>query len=169
MKAHIVELNLVAAWCGILLGFLSGLILGLFFHNENWLGGYASFKRRMCRLAHISLFGLGAINLFYYLTVRDLPSSPLLAVGAWAFVIGAVTMPACCLVMAAYPKARMLFSLPVLSLIAGGTLTVISVVQPLGWDNLKAGVIESSRVRPDSSQVQMPQTPPNGPWTLNSI
>jgi hypothetical protein len=48
--------NLLAAWVGILMGFLSGLALGLCFHRENWLGGYGSFKRRLYRLAHISLF-----------------------------------------------------------------------------------------------------------------
>ena len=37
------HVNLVMAWTWILLGFLSGSVLGLFFARENWLGGFASF------------------------------------------------------------------------------------------------------------------------------
>ena len=44
------------------------MVLGMFFHGENWLGGYASFKRRMYRLGHISFFGLGAVNMLFCLT-----------------------------------------------------------------------------------------------------
>jgi hypothetical protein len=73
------QINLLAAWIGILLGFLSGLALGLFFHRDDWLGGYGSFRRRLYRLAHISLFGLGAINFFFYFTARALPAGPLLS------------------------------------------------------------------------------------------
>ena len=50
------------------------MVLGLFFHRENWLGGYASLKRRMYRLGHISFFGLGAVNLLFWLTVKSLPA-----------------------------------------------------------------------------------------------
>ena len=53
------NLNLFLGWLWILLGFVSGMALGMFFHRENWLGGYGSFKRRMYRLGHISFFGLG--------------------------------------------------------------------------------------------------------------
>jgi hypothetical protein len=62
------NLNLLVAWLWILLGFVSGMLLGLFFHHEKWLGGYASFKRRLYRFAHISFFGLGAVNLLLCLT-----------------------------------------------------------------------------------------------------
>ena len=33
-------MNLIAAWSAILLGLVSGLVMGLFFHRENWLGGF---------------------------------------------------------------------------------------------------------------------------------
>jgi len=59
---HTPQPNLIAAWLGIPLGFGSGLVLGLFFQRENWLGGYSSPKRRLYRLAHISFFGLGALE-----------------------------------------------------------------------------------------------------------
>ncbi len=123
------QINLLAAWIGILLGFLSGLALGLFFHRDDWLGGYGSFRRRLYRLAHISLFGLGAINFFFYFTARALSPGALLPFASSAFVIGAITMPVCCLIMAHFPKTYLLFALPVISLVAGGVLTVLEVAK----------------------------------------
>src|SRR5881397_2948507 len=67
------QVNLLIAWVWILLGFLSGFALGLNFHREDWLGGYGSYKRRLYRLAHISFFGLGVVNLCFYFTARALP------------------------------------------------------------------------------------------------
>lgn len=120
--------NLVLAWLWILLGFVSGMALGLFFHDDKWLGGYGSFKRRMYRLGHISFFGLGTVNLLFWLTIQKIsPASPLAEFASWAFIVGAVTMPVCCLVMAHFPKAHLIFAVPVISLILGGVLTVILV------------------------------------------
>jgi len=127
MKFH---LNLVIAWLWILLGFVSGMVLGLFFHRENWLGGYASFKRRLYRLAHISFFGLGAVNLLFCLTVQNFSlAGPLVHFASLAFITGAIAMPVCCVVMAHFPKAHMIFAVPVVSLIAGGILTLMEVIK----------------------------------------
>lgn len=124
MNAH---LNLVFAWLWILLGFISGMILGMFFHRENWLGGYGSFRRRMYRLGHISFFGLGAVNLLFWLTTATMVRSDLVGMASWAFILGGVTMPACCGVTAHFPKLHLIFAVPVASLIAGGLLTLILV------------------------------------------
>lgn len=122
--------NLILAWLWILLGFISGMALGMFFHGENWLGGYGSFKRRMYRLGHISFFGLGAVNLLFYLTVQNCSlAGQLVSVASWAFIVGAITMPVCCVVMAHFPKAHMIFAVPVVSLIAGGILTLMEVIK----------------------------------------
>jgi hypothetical protein len=122
--------NLILAWLWILFGFVSGMMLGLFFHRENWLGGYASFKRRMYRLAHISFFGLGAVNLLFHLTAQKFSmASSAMSVASAAFILGAITMPLCCVVMAFFPKTRMLFAVPVISLITGGILTLMEVVK----------------------------------------
>jgi hypothetical protein len=116
--------NLILAWLWILLGFVSGMALGLFFHQEKWLGGYGSLKRRMYRLGHISFFGLGVVNLLFWVTVRQLQAGESQALAAsWAFIIGALSMPACCLAMAHFRKAHFLFALPVASLLAGAALT----------------------------------------------
>jgi hypothetical protein len=126
MKA--IQINLIAAWVGILLGFLSGLALGLFFHRDDWLGGYGSFKRRLYRLAHISFFGLGAVNLLFYFTAQNFSTlAPAVSVASAAFIAGAISMPLCCIVMAHFPKTRMLFAVPVLSLVLGGILTLVEV------------------------------------------
>ena len=126
------NLNLFLAWLWILLGFLTGMVLGLFFHRENWLGGYSSFKRRMYRLGHISCFGLGAVNLLFWLTTRGLSATgPLAVFASWAFIIGAITMPVCCVVMAHFSRHRgthLIFTVPVVSLILGGALTLTLVL-----------------------------------------
>jgi hypothetical protein len=122
--------NLILAWLWLLLGFVAGMVLGMFFHGENWLGGYASFRRRMYRLGHISFFGLGAVNLLFCLTVQNFSlAGQLVSVASWAFIVGAITMPVCCVVMAHFPKAHLVFSVPVVSLIAGGILTLLEVIK----------------------------------------
>ncbi|MGD0208582.1 MAG: hypothetical protein ABSC89_13355 [Verrucomicrobiota bacterium] len=127
MKFH---LNLVIAWLWILLGFVAGMVLGMFFHGENWLGGYGSFKRRMYRLGHISFFGLGVVNLLFCLTAQTFSlAGQLVSIASWAFIAGAITMPVCCVVMAHFPKAHLIFAVPVISLIAGGVLTFMEIIK----------------------------------------
>jgi hypothetical protein len=122
--------NLFLAWLWILLGFVSGMVLGMFFHGENWLGGYGSFKRRMYRLGHISFFGLGVVNLLFWLTAQSVSfTGPLAGVASWAFIAGAFTMPVCCVIMAHFPRAHLIFAVPVLSLITGGVLTLLEVAK----------------------------------------
>ena len=124
------QINLVVAWLAILAGLISGLVLGMFFHREGWLGGYAAFRRRLYRLAHVSFFGLGAANLLFYLTAQAIGGGDReLFLASRAFVIGAASMPICCVLMAHFPRIRLLFGIPVLSLIAGGTLTLWEVLK----------------------------------------
>jgi hypothetical protein len=130
MKGFVANLNLLVAWIWIGLGFLSGLALGLGFNREQWLGGYASWKRRLYRLGHISFFGLGMVNLMFYFTARVFSSGDLFAeIASIGFVVGAFTMPVCCLVMAHWPKAKAVFAVPVLSLLVAGALTVVAVAR----------------------------------------
>jgi hypothetical protein len=120
------EFNLWFGWLWILLGFISGTALGIFFADEKWMGGYGSFKRRMYRLGHIACFGLGTVNLLFWGTMQILkPTGPLTALAAAAFIIGGVAMPICCLVVAHFPKMHLLFAVPVLALILGATVTLI--------------------------------------------
>jgi hypothetical protein len=113
-----------------LLGFASGFALGLNFQRDDWLGGYGSYKRRLYRLAHISFFGLGFMNLIFYLTARgSLPATELLKIASSGFIIGAVSMPICCFIMAHRPKWRALFLIPVSSLMTGGVLTIWEIAK----------------------------------------
>lgn len=124
------QLNLALAWIWILLGFASGFVLGLFFHRDDWLGGYGSFKRRLYRLAHIAFFGTGFVNFMFWLTVPRLgPGGTALVVASWAFVIGAITMPLCCVLMAQSQKFKLLFGLPVFSLIIGAVATLWEIIK----------------------------------------
>src|SRR6266576_423378 len=130
MNPHPFQINLTVAWLGMALAFASDSVLGLKFHREDWLGGYGSFRRRLYRLGHISFFGLAAANLMFYFTTR-LPAlaGARLAVASWAFVIGAIAMPVCCFIMAHQPKLRLLFLIPVLSLIVGSLSTIWEIIK----------------------------------------
>jgi hypothetical protein len=129
MKIPIVQWSLVAAWIGILLGFISGFVLGNNFHQEQWLGGYASHKRRLYRLGHISFFGLALMNLMFYFTARGFERvSGVTTVAGWGFIAGAISMPLCCLIMAHQPKLRAVFLVPVASLVTAAAITLWEVV-----------------------------------------
>ena len=116
--------NLNAAWIGILVGFLTGAAQGLFFHDEAWLGGYASWPRRMMRLGHISCFGLAFINLAFVVTTDHLRTGTGLFWPSLLFIAGAFSMPIVCYLSAWRKPARHLFFVPVLSLIVGAMLFV---------------------------------------------
>jgi predicted MFS family arabinose efflux permease len=123
------KLNFVLAWLWILLGFGAGFAMGLCFHRENWLGGYASHRRRLYRLGHISFFGLAIINLLFYFTVQHLPMEGwLLKLASWGFAAGTISMPVCCVLMAHRPDWRALFLIPVSCLMSAGAITFWQVL-----------------------------------------
>jgi len=108
--------NVFFAWSWVLCGLISGTVLGLFFHSPDWLGGYASWRRRMVRLGHISFLGTGLLNLGYGLSVASLPISPP-RFASTAFIVGALTMPLVCFLSAWNDRFRHLFFIPVVSLL----------------------------------------------------
>ena len=129
MDAAPAQMNLILAWLWITVGVIVGFVLGAYFHRDDWLGGYTSFKRRLYRLAHVSFFGLAIINLLFYFTVQRLGSSgSLISVASWGFAIGAVTMPICCFLMANNPRLRAIFLIPVLSTLGAACLTLWEVM-----------------------------------------
>jgi hypothetical protein len=121
----VAEWNLYAAWSGILLGFVTGTLQGLFFHQEEWLGGYSSWPRRMTRLGHISFFGLAFINLAFVLTVKYLEIGTGLFWPSLLLIVGAGTMPAVCYLAAWKKPMRNLFFVPVLALIGAAVLVLL--------------------------------------------
>jgi hypothetical protein len=111
----------------MLIGIISGATIGLFFHHDDWLGGYSTFRRRMIRLAHISFFGLGFLNIFFGITLKMVSLNTLLIeVASWAFIGGAITMPLCCFLCAWKKKLWILFPIPVMSLLLGTVLILWS-------------------------------------------
>jgi hypothetical protein len=124
------SLHLLAAWVGFLCGALSGAAVGLFFHREDWLGGYSSFPRRLIRLGHISFFGLGLLNALFALTVAVVPVPELLGrLASIGLLTGAVTMPLCCFASAWRKPLRCLFPIPVTSLLGAVSLIVLIVAR----------------------------------------
>src|SRR5215469_17078279 len=103
-------INLIGGWLGMLGGVLSGAVVGLFFHRDDWMGGYGSYRRRLMRLGHISFFGLGFLNLVFAATSAQLYlRGDYFAMASCALVIGAVTMPLCCFLSAWQKPLRHLF------------------------------------------------------------
>lgn len=118
--AELARLNLLAGWLGVLGGVVSGAAIGLFYHREDWLGGYASFHRRMTRLGHISFFGLGFLNLLFAFSIRTVAIPPFEArLASLCFILGLIAMPLCCFLTAWRKALRHLFFVPVTSLSIG--------------------------------------------------
>jgi hypothetical protein len=112
----------------MLLGVISGAAIGLFFHRDDWMGGYGSFRRRLVRLGHISFFGLGFLNLMFGFTLNtlSLPTTNV-EVASVSLLLGAVTMPLCCFLTAWKTPFRHLFPIPVVSVVAA----IVAVL--IGW------------------------------------
>jgi len=110
----VAQWNMLAGWTGMLLGLVSGGLIGLYFHQESFAGGYASFRRRMMRLGHIAFFGLGIINVVFSLTLEmatisiDYPT-----IASLSLIGGAFLMPLICFLTAWKKPFRHFFALPV--------------------------------------------------------
>ena len=105
-------INIYTAWISFLAGGLAGAVMGLFFHRAEWLGGYESWQRRLVRLAHISFFGIGFLNLAFGLTAKYFEVKTELEVPAYLLIISAVTMPLVCYLSAWRSSFRHLFFIP---------------------------------------------------------
>ena len=55
-------INWYFGWISMLCAFGTGALIGLFFYRDEFLGGYASFRRRILRLGHIAQAALGMMN-----------------------------------------------------------------------------------------------------------
>ncbi len=120
-------INIQAAWIGFFLGCVSGAIPGLLFHRSDWLGGYNSWQRRMVRLAHIAFFGIGFLNVLFYLSVKSLGLEGLQTTSI-LFLVGAVAMPLVCYLSAWKMIFRHLFFIPAMSVILGIVLLLWKVL-----------------------------------------
>src|SRR5512135_1027208 len=124
-------MNLFAGWVSILLGFVAGAVPGLWFWRDEWLGGYGSWRRRMVRLAHVSFFGLGFINLAFAFTLPPWETVRMTGALHWAaslLVVGNFAMPLVCYLAAWRQPLRHLFALPVACEVAGVALLLGEVM-----------------------------------------
>ncbi len=101
----------------MLLGAVTGAFQGLYFHQEEWMGGYGSWRRRMTRLGHISFFGIAFINLGFYSTVQLMNLESEVLWPSRLLIVGQFGMPIICYLSAFYKPARNLFFIPVLSVV----------------------------------------------------
>jgi hypothetical protein len=115
--------NVAFGWVLILIGFATGTGLGLFFHREDFWGGYASFRRRIVRLGHIALVALGMVNILFGLLGPDLSLWSMQA-ASWCFVVGGVAMPGVCFLSGWKAGFRYLFFIPVISLLLAVAFTL---------------------------------------------
>jgi hypothetical protein len=71
------------------------------------------------RLGHISLFGIGLINLGFVLTAHALGIRDKVNTSSMLFLIGVVGMPLLCYLSAIKDTFRHLFFIPVLAVVVG--------------------------------------------------
>ena len=122
-------LNETLGWFLILAGMLGGAALGLGFQDDDWMGGHGAYRRRILRLGHVALLALGFLNiLFVHCLERLQLPQPLLSLAGWGLGIGAVSMPACCALMAWTRRAQPLFAVPVTSLVGGVALVACGLL-----------------------------------------
>lgn len=122
------RLNRAIGLTSLLLGALSGLIIGLWafggpFGEPPALGGYTELPRRLIRLAHIAFFALGILNLVMCRQLADL-SLPA-RTRRWALAcmnLGNVLMPTTLLAAAFQPA--LIYALPVPALALSFTFAV---------------------------------------------
>jgi hypothetical protein len=116
--------NWYFGWALLLSGFATGAVIGLFFHREDFLGGYTSFRRRIIRLGHISQAALGIVNALY--GISPWPESSLWEAQAAGvcWMIGGIAMPAVCYLTGWKEQFRCLFFIPVVSLSLAAVYTL---------------------------------------------
>ena len=116
--------NWYFGWALILSAFITGALIGLFFHREDFWGGYTSFRRRIVRLGHISQAALGLMNVVYGLS--PWPDEARWEAGAASicFAVGGVSMPLVCFLSGWRKPLRHLFFIPVTALILAAVFTL---------------------------------------------
>ena len=118
------SLNWTFGWWLILSGFSTGAGIGLFFHRDEFLGGYNSFRRRLLRLGHIAQVALGLLNVLYGVSPWPLSGDWHTDAASVAFICGGISMPSVCFLTAWKKPFRHLFFIPVVSLILAVLFTL---------------------------------------------
>jgi hypothetical protein len=124
-------INEAFGWAWVVLGFVTGAMLGMGFSREGFLGGYDSWRRRLVRLGHIALIALGVLNILFAHSAGRFVfvfETAWVQVASWSLIAGAVLMPAACVLVAFVPRAKPVFVLPIVTLVTGASITAIVLV-----------------------------------------
>ncbi len=124
MSSPFHPLNWYAGWSLVLTAFITGGLLGLFFHDESFWGGYSSFRRRIVRLGHIALAALGLMNVLFSLSPWPNATTSAAQAASVAYVVGGITMPVVCFLTGWRSVFRYLFFVPVTALILAVLFTL---------------------------------------------
>jgi hypothetical protein len=118
-------LNWQVGWVLVLAAFVTGAAMGLFFHREDFLGGYGSFRRRLLRLGHIACAALGMLNVLFALSPWPAPALWTGGAASICFVVGGLTMPLACFLTAWREPFRHVFAIPVTALTLAVLFTLV--------------------------------------------
>jgi hypothetical protein len=118
--------NWIGGWGLIGLAFVTGAIIGLGFHRDEFLGGYGSFRRRIIRLGHIALAALGLMNVVY--GVAHWPTGRWGELASIALLAGGIAMPVVCFLTGWRAGFRQLFFIPVVLLLSAVVFILIGGV-----------------------------------------
>ena len=129
MNEPIFLLNWKVGWILVLSAFVTGASIGLFFHKEEFWGGYDSFRRRIVRLGHIALAALGMMNVIFSFSPWPLEGTAAANLASWGFVVGGISMPAVCFLAGWRKPFRHLFFIPVTALIIAVSNTLLGAAR----------------------------------------
>lgn len=116
--------NWYFGWCLVLVAFVTGAGVGLFFHRDDFWGGYDSFRRRIVRLGHIALAALGMMNVLFSYSPWPTSQSWYGLVASTCFIVGGISMPTVCFLSGWHKGFRHLFFIPVTALIVAVIYTL---------------------------------------------
>jgi len=123
------------AWCSILAGALSGLLMGLWsfdgpFPPPEWIGEYNSLARRFLRLAHTAMFALGVLHMIVARQIAAAPVRPDLDRFALiAMALGNIGMPVVLIAAAIWQPFKYLASIPALAVTAAIAIAAASAIR----------------------------------------
>ena len=122
---HFGELNIDLGWIWMILGILSGSVLGMWSFGgpmplPKGFEEYSSLPRRMIRLAHIAFFALPMISILYGLTIDQAAiSDQMKQLGCHCFLVCMFGVPTLLIAGAYYNPIKYLEAIPVSAGIIG--------------------------------------------------
>ena len=120
--------NILFGWCWINIGFIMGMVMGMKFKNPDWLGGYASWERRMLRLSHVAFIFLSILNIVYGHELANVQMSETLKqLGSILIIIGAIGIPTIVFTAAFYKKILYWLAVPIIA------LTASTIIMAMGY------------------------------------